>query len=158
MPPQLTPVVLEGPTVILRPLMLDDHAALCEVGLDPSLWRLTMLKVRSREEMREFIESALVAQATQTTLPFVITLAKTGEIVGSTRFHSFAVEHARIEIGFTWVTPRWQRTQVNTESKYLLLRHAFEHLRCQRVQFTSAKDNEPSQLVLERIGAHREGV
>jgi RimJ/RimL family protein N-acetyltransferase len=155
---RLTPVVLVGPTIALRPLRLDDCDELCAIGLDPAIWRHTTLKVRSRDEMKEYIASALAAAAAGTALPFVITLARTGEAVGTTRYHSFSPSHARIEIGFTWLTRHWQRTQVNTESKYLLLHHAFEQLACQRVQFISAADNEPSKRALARIGARFEGI
>jgi RimJ/RimL family protein N-acetyltransferase len=78
--------------------------------------------------------------------------------VGSTRYHSAEPAHRRLEIGHTWIARRWQRTQVNTESKFLLLRHAFEELQYRRIQFRAAGNNEPSQRALLRIGAEREGV
>jgi N-acetyltransferase len=92
------------------------------------------------------------------TLPFIIVLQATGEIVGTTRYHSIMREHRRLEIGFSWVGPPWQRSPVNTEAKYLLLGYAFEQARCQRVEFKADTENEPSCQALLRIGATREGT
>jgi len=139
--------------------MVRDHvSALCAVGLDPELWRLTTIQVGTPEEMRIYIEVAVAGVDAGTALPFVIALEGTGEIVGSTRFHSIAREHRRVEIGFTWIAPRWQRTAVNTEAKYLMLRHAFETWHCARVEFKADADNEPSRRALLRIGAVEEGL
>ena len=67
-------------------------------------------------------------------------------------------EHRRTEIGFSWVGLPWQRSPVNSEAKYLLLSHAFEQARCQRVEFKADAENQPSCLALLRIGATREGI
>lgn len=152
------PVTLEGRQVRLVPMALSHHAALSAIGLDPALWRYTTIRVETPDEMREYMESALAAQAAGTALPFVIELCATGEIVGTTRYHSIVDEHRRLEIGFTWIAAPWQRTTVNSESKYLLLRHAFETLGCERVEFKAAAENEPSRRALLRIGAKEEGT
>ena len=91
-------------------------------------------------------------------LAFVIVLKETGEVVGSTRYHSVEPAHWRLEIGHTWIAPRWQRTQVNTEAKFLLLRHAFEDLDFRRIQFRSGSNNEPSRRAILRLGAREEGT
>jgi RimJ/RimL family protein N-acetyltransferase len=134
------------------------HAALSAIGLDPGLWRHTTIRVETSADMRQYMESALAAQAAGTALPFVIELRATGEIVGTTRYHSIVREHRRLEIGFTWIAALWQRTAVNSESKFLLLQHAFETLGCQRVEFKAAVENEPSRRALLRLGATEEGT
>jgi RimJ/RimL family protein N-acetyltransferase len=91
-------------------------------------------------------------------LPFVVIHLATGMVVGTTRYLEIQLENRALEIGGTWYTPDYQRTAVNTESKYLLLRHAFETLGCVRVQFKTDLRNERSQKALERIGAVKEGV
>jgi RimJ/RimL family protein N-acetyltransferase len=108
--------------------------------------------------MRAYIAEALELQAAGTALPFVVIEKSTGAIVGSTRFGNIAVPHRRLEIGWTWITPRWQRTYVNTETKYLLLKHAFETLGCIRVEFKTDSLNRQSQNALAGIGATEEGT
>lgn len=137
---------------------LAHHTALSKIGLDPALWRYTTIRVETSADMRQYMESALAAQAAGTALPFVIELRATGEIVGTTRYHSIVREHRRLEIGFTWIAAPWQRTAVNSESKFLLLQHAFETLGCQRVEFKAAAENEPSRRALLRLGATEEGT
>lgn len=152
------PVVLDGVSVWLEPLSPDHHAALCRVGLDEDLWRWTPHHVRTPEEMREYITSALAAQAQGLALPFAIVEKSSGTVVGSTRYGNIDHAHRRVEIGWTWVARPWQRTPVNTECKYLLLRHAFEVLGCIRVEFKTDVLNERSRKALLRIGAKEEGV
>jgi RimJ/RimL family protein N-acetyltransferase len=132
--------------------------ALCAVGLDPELWNMTLANVQTREEMRSYIEAALTAQEQGTALPFVIVERATGTIVGSTRYMNIDRPNRKLEIGSTWVAKRWQRTAVNTEAKYQLLRHAFEELGCVRVEFKTDVLNAQSRAALLRIGAKEEGI
>src|SRR5262249_22846537 len=137
----LTPVTLESRTIDLLPLEANHHATLCAIGLEERLWQRTTIQVRTAEEMREYIRSALDDQLAGTALPFVIQKRDSGQVIGSTRFHSYNALHRRIEIGFTWLAVPWQGTGANMEAKYLMLRHAFESLDCMRVQFTADVDN-----------------
>lgn len=151
-------MTLEGPRIRLEPMSLDHQAALCEIGLDPSLWAKTTIRVRTPDEMRRYIENALDARDAGTAEPFVIILKDTGELVGTTRFHSIVPAHFRREIGFTWIGPKWQRQRVSTESKLVLLAHAFDTVGCQRVEFKADAANTASCAALERLGATKEGV
>jgi RimJ/RimL family protein N-acetyltransferase len=155
---QIEPITLAGASIRLVPLALSHHPQLCAVGLDPELWQQTTIRVQTPAEMLRYIETALDSQAAGAALPFAIMLQATDELVGTTRYHSIVRDHRRLEIGFTWVGRPWQRTPVNTESKYLLLKHAFEHYRCQRVEFKADSQNERSCQALSRIGATREGT
>lgn len=155
---RVEPMTLEGTHVRLVPLAPAHHEALCAIGLEPALWALTTIRVQSAEDMRRYVQAALDAQAAGTALAFVLALPRTGTVVGTTRYHSIVAAHRRLEIGFTWVGLPWQRTPVNTEAKYLLLRQAFEGYGCQRVEFKADADNEPSCRALRRIGATQEGV
>jgi len=154
----LEPVVLEGKFVRLEPMKLEHHSELTEIGLDPEIWRLTVVMIRTPEEMRQYIESALKLRSNQTGLPFVTIERSSGRVVGSTRFGNYDAENRRIEIGWTWLARPWQRTAINTEAKYLMLEHAFEKLRCVRVELKTDVLNAPSRKAMLRIGAREEGV
>lgn len=152
------PVTLEGRYIRLELLGLQHHAELCEVGLAEELWRWIPHRVRTPDEMRGFIQTALRWQAEGTGLPFATIAKATGKAIGSTRYMAIEKEHRRLEIGATWIAPAWQRTAVNTEAKYLMLRHAFEALGCIRVEFKTDSLNEKSRNALLRIGAQEEGI
>jgi RimJ/RimL family protein N-acetyltransferase len=154
----LTPLALEGNVVRLEPLTAGHLSGLCAIGLDPALWELTVLALETRDHMAAYVGEALEAQQSGTALPFVIVDIASGRVAGSTRFHSFSAEHRRVEIGYTWIGQPWQRTAANTEAKYLLLRHAFEVLRCLRVEFKANVDNHVSRRALARLGATEEGI
>lgn len=152
------PITLQGSRVRLEPLTIEHHEALCRIGLDPDLWRWTTAPVLTPEEMREYIEVALRWQSEGTALPFATVERASGGVVGSTRFANIDPPNRRVEIGWTWVSRRWQRTFVNTEAKYLMMKHAFEDLGCARVEFKTDSLNERSRAALLRIGAIEEGT
>jgi RimJ/RimL family protein N-acetyltransferase len=154
----LTPVTLRGRTIRLEPLAMEHLDGLCAVGLEPSLWALTQSQIASREDMRTYVEEALAEQRAGVALPFATIEQATGTVVGSTRFGSVSHEHRRIEIGWTWIAPAWQRTGANTEAKYLMLRHAFETMGARRVELKTSALNSRSQDAMRRIGAIEEGT
>lgn len=158
MPAFQAPLTLEGKAVRLEPLTLDHVPALCAVGLDPELWRWTVSHVETEADMRMYVERALRLQSEGQALPFATRDLASGRIVGSTRFGSISRLHRRVEIGWTWIGRTWQRTALNTEAKYLMLRHAFEEAGCIRVEFKTDTRNEKSRAALLRIGAREEGV
>ncbi len=139
-------------------MTLEHHVGLTEIGLDPELWRLTVVMIRTSEEMRSYMESAIELQRGGTSLPFVTIERSTGRVVGSTRFGNYDPTNRRIEIGWTWIAQPWQRTVVNTEAKYLMLTHAFEKLHCVRVELKTDVLNSASRKAMLRIGAREEGV
>jgi len=154
----VNPVLLEGVQVRLEPLAKAHLAGLAEVGLDEELWRWIPTAVRTREEMAAYIETALSEQEHGASLPFAIVEQATGRTIGSTRYGNIDRTHHRVEIGWTWVARDWQRTAVNTEAKYLLLKHAFETLGCMRVELKTDSLNERSRAAILRIGAREEGI
>jgi RimJ/RimL family protein N-acetyltransferase len=108
--------------------------------------------------MRAYIETALQWQAAGTALPFATIERATGRAIGSTRFGNIDRANRHVEIGWTWLGKKWQRTAANTEAKYLMLRHAFDTWRCLRVEFKTDSLNERSRAALLRIGAKEEGI
>ena len=154
----VAPVILEGSHVRLEPLAKAHLAGLVLVGLDEELWRWIPAPVRTTEEMGAYIDTALEEQKRGVSLPFALIEKATGRAIGSTRYGSIDRTHRRAEIGWTWVAREWQRTAVNTEAKYLLLRHAFETLGCIRVELKTDSLNERSRAAILRIGAQEEGT
>jgi RimJ/RimL family protein N-acetyltransferase len=154
----VTPVMLEGIHVRLEPLAQAHLSGLADVGLDEELWRWIPTPVRTPEEMAAYLDTALNEQERGTSLPFAIIEKATGRVIGSTRYGNIDRTHHRVEIGWTWVARRWQRTVMNTEAKYLLLRHAFETLGCVRVELKTDSLNERSRAAILRIGAQEEGI
>lgn len=149
---------MEGRYVRLEPLSVGHHAALSEVGLEPELWRWTVGQVLTPEDMRGYIDSALQAQREGTALPFAIVELASGRAVGSTRFMNIDKPNRHVEIGSTWVASAWQRSAVNSEAKYLLLRQAFEEMHCMRVELKTDSLNEKSRAAILRLGAKEEGI
>jgi RimJ/RimL family protein N-acetyltransferase len=153
---RLEPRVLEGRVARLEPLRAEHLDALWRVADDPELWRWTASSVRTRDEMRAYIESALGDAAAGRALPFVTRAG--AEVAGSTRFGNFDAANARVEIGWTFVGRAWQRTALNTEAKLLMLRHAFEQLGLERVELKTDALNAVSRAAIARLGAVEEGV
>src|SRR6202158_4899931 len=152
------PVILQGRHVRLEPLTPEHAAGLAEVGLDEDLWKWIPTPVCTPEEMSAYVQAALQDQAAGTALPFVLIEKSSGRAVGSTRYANIERVHHRLEIGWTWVARPWQRTAINTEAKYLLLRHAFDTLKCMRVELKTDSLNERSLAAILRIGASHEGI
>ena len=154
----LTPVTLEGRHVRLEPLAQTHHPALCAIGLEPELWELIPYRVATPEDMAAYIQTALDHQAAGSALPFATKLATSGQVIGSTRYMNIDHGNRRVEIGATWIAAPWRRTAVNTEAKYLMLRHAFETLDCIRVELKTDALNHRSRNAIRRIGATEEGT
>ncbi len=150
--------MLDGTHVRLDPLSMAHYGQLCQVGLDEELVRLTHAYVPTPEGLRAYIEKALAAQAQGTALVFAVIAKAVGRAIGSSRYAAIDRANRRLEIGWTWYGRDFQRTAVNTETKYLMLRHAVEVLGCVRVEFKTDVLNERSRKALLRIGAKEEGI
>jgi len=155
---QVTPVTLQARHVTLAPLMLEHADALAEVGLDPSLWQWIPNPVTTPQEMHAYVATALDERERGVALPFVILDRASGRPIGSTRYAKIEPLHRRLEIGWTWYALASQRTAANTETKLLLLAHAFETLRANRVELKTDALNERSRRAILRLGATQEGV
>ena len=155
---RLEPVSLTGRIVRLEPLQLEHVPPLAEVALDPSLWQWTLARPTSEADLRDWASATIANRDAGTELPFVTLDAATGRPIGSSRYMNIDLEHRRLEIGWTWVAPAWQRTGANREAKLLMLTHAFETVGCRRVEFKTDSLNEPSRTALLGIGAAFEGI
>jgi len=153
------PVTLVGKVVRLEPLQREHAEALFRAAQDTAIWSYMPYNLSlSITAMHEWIDGALKAQVDGSDVPFVIIQLATGEVVGSTRYLTIVLRDRGLEIGGTWLSEVARRTAVNTECKYLLLRHAFETLSAIRVQFKTDSRNLVSQRAIKRLGATQEGI
>jgi N-acetyltransferase len=156
--PRLDPVTLEGRLIRLEPLELEHVPGLAEVGLDPEIWRWTLARPTSEAALRAWAETTIRARDAGTELPFATIDRASSRPIGSSRYLNIVLDHRRLEIGWTWVAPPWQRSGANREAKLLMLEHAFERLGCRRVEFKTDANNTKSREALLGIGAVFEGI
>ena len=156
---EVKPVTLTGKVVRLEPLSEAHVRGLTAVGMNDEIWRwLPYGVMRNEEDIRGWVREMLKRAANAADRPFAVIQLASGRVAGATRYMDIHPKDYALEIGGTWYGVEFQRTGVNTETKYLLLRHAFEDLKCIRVQIKTDLRNERSQKAIERIGALREGV
>lgn len=149
---------LIGQHITLKPLMNSDEANIIKAASDGELWNLSYTVVPSAKTAKDYIDKAIAGRNEKTVIPFVIVDNATNKVIGSTRFWKVDSTNRKLEIGHTWYSESYQRTYANTEAKYLLLKYAFEELKCVRVQFTTDELNEKSRNAILRIGAKQEGI
>jgi RimJ/RimL family protein N-acetyltransferase len=155
-----SPVMLEGTHVRLEPLRPDHAGKLWEIAKDHlhELFQWIPYRLESLEDFRVFNRHVLEEQKRGLTVPFATFERNSGDIVGTTRFMNMDMPNRKVEIGSTWIAPPWQRTAVNTEAKYLMLRHAFEVWNCLRVELKTDSMNQRSRMAILRLGAKEEGT
>jgi len=152
------PCALEGLSTRLEPLGLEHLDGLAAASVGHGLFRYFPFALDSREGMRAFVETMCASRAVGATLSFATIERATGRVAGSTSFLAIDRANRRVEIGATWLAPPWQRTSLNTEAKYLMLRHAFETARLNRVELKTDARNARSRAAIARIGAKEEGT
>ena len=152
------PIVLEGRGIRLEPMTKEHRDALAQVPTDGELWKLWFTTVPEPHQVDAYIEKALEGQREGHMLPWVVRDVASGKIVGTTRYHDIVASIDRVEIGYTFYGASWQRTNVNTTCKLLLLEHAFDTLRCAVVGLRTDNFNFRSQRAIEALGAKKDGV
>lgn len=159
-PPSLEvrPVVLEGRYVRLEPLAREHLDGIVAAGSFDEIWTWLSVRPEGRDGFARWIDTTLEAADAGTELPFTTFDRASGDVVGCTRYLNIDRASRRLEIGWTWITPRMQRSYVNTEAKYLQLRHCFEELDCRRVELKTDARNAKSRAAMLRIGARFEGI
>jgi RimJ/RimL family protein N-acetyltransferase len=151
-------ITLTGSKVILEPLALEHTDCLREAVKDGELWKLWYTPIPTPEKMKDYVEEALRMRGNAGALPFVVREKESKTVIGSTRFFNVDEVNQRVNIGYTWYAESYQRTAVNTESKYLLLAHAFEKLEAIAVEFRTNWHNHKSREAIARLGAKQDGV
>lgn len=154
---KIQPVILDGAHVRLEPMRSDHLAGLQAAAAHPEIWKWTWPGA-DPENVATWLENSLLAAENGGDLPFSTIDKSNGEIAGSTRFMNIDLANRVVEIGNTWLSPDYQRTPVNTDTKHLLLRHAFEILGCNRVEFKTDANNAQSRAAIANLGAIEEGI
>jgi RimJ/RimL family protein N-acetyltransferase len=152
------PATLEAHGVRLEPLSPDHHDGLVAAAKDGRLWELFYTSVPEPEKTRAYVDAALEGQKAGHMLPWAVRDLKSGQIVGSTRYHDIIAAADRVEIGWTWYAQRCQRTHVNSACKLLLLEYGFEQLNCKVIGLRTDNFNFRSQRAIEALGAKKDGV
>jgi len=153
------PVKLSSEQVLIRPLTVEDAQGFYLAGQAKELWQWVFPnRCESLDRAKSWIEESLAFQDKGLHVPFVIVDRASGKIIGSTRYCSIRPADRNIEIGFTFISPEFQRTHVNTQAKYLLLKNAFENLGAIRVELRTHEKNRKSRNAILRIGAKFEAV
>jgi RimJ/RimL family protein N-acetyltransferase len=155
-----SPLLLEGKAVRLEPVRREHEHLLWDAAKDSldDIFRWIPYSMRTREDFRAYMDKAFAEQEQGESLVFATIERGSGHVVGSTRFMNIDRINRRVEIGSTWIAPAWQRTAINTEAKYLMLRHAFEVWKCLRVELKTDALNQKSRSAILRLGAKEEGM
>ena len=155
-----SPLTLEGSFVRLEPLRREHAELFWEVARNDleDIFRWIPYSMKTQEEFQRLIDRAFAEQERGESIVFATVERASGQVVGSTRFMNIDRINRRVEIGSTWIAPAWQRTPVNTEAKYLMLRHAFDVWGCVRVELKTDALNQKSRNAILRIGAKEEGT
>jgi N-acetyltransferase len=155
-----TPITLEGLFVRLEPIRHEHAEIFWEIAKDnlDDIFQWIPYRMKTREDFQRLVKKAFEEQERGDSVVFATVERSSGQVIGSTRFMNVDRTNRRVEIGFTWIVPAWQRTAVNTEAKYLMLRHAFEEWKCMRVELKTDALNQRSRNAILRIGAKEEGA
>jgi len=156
----VVPVTLDGSAVRLEPIRREHAELFWDVAKNDleDIFRWIPYAMKTREDFRALIDKAFAEQERGESVVFATVERGSGRVAGSTRFMNIDRANRRVEIGSTWIAPAWQRTAVNTEAKYLMLRHAFEVWGCMRVELKTDALNQKSRNAILRIGAKEEGT
>jgi len=154
------PVTLEGSVVRLEPIRREHAELLWDVAKNDTedIFRWIPYSMRTLDDFRNVIDKAFAEQERGESVVFATVERSSGRAIGSTRFMNIDRANRRVEIGSTWIAPAWQRSAVNTEAKYLMLRHAFDVWGCMRVELKTDALNQKSRNAILRIGAKEEGT
>jgi RimJ/RimL family protein N-acetyltransferase len=150
--------VLQGQRVRLEPLEERHVPGLLAAAKDPATWTWLFARLDDETVLTAWLTDALRARDAGAELPFATLDARTGRVIGSTRYLAMVPAHRRLEIGWTWLTPAAWGTGINVEAKLLLLTHAFETLGAMRVEFKTDARNERSRAAILALGAEFEGI
>jgi len=154
------PMTLEGSVVRLEPIRRGHAQLFWDVAKNDveDIFRWIPYSMKTREDFEKLVDKAFVEQDRGESVVFATVERGSGKTIGSTRFMNIDRANKRVEIGSTWIAPAWQQTAVNTEAKYLMLRHAFEVWGCIRVELKTDALNKKSRNAILRIGAKEEGT
>jgi len=150
--------ILEGAILRLEPLSETHLPELQKIAFDERIWRYMLTVVKTPEDLRHWLDSALQAKAAGNTMPWATVLMSENRVIGSTRFLDLDLKNRTVEIGHTWLAPEFHGTELNPEAKLLQLTYAFEELKLNRVALKTHHENLQSQAAMRKMGAIEEGT
>ena len=152
-------IVLEDDFVLLRSLQGSDVENLLEISLnEPETWKYSLVGADGKENLINYIQSAVKARETKKEFPFIVFDKKSQKYAGSTRFYDINLDFKTLQLGYTWYGSAFRGTGLNKHCKFLLLQFAFETLGLERVEFRADNNNERSIAAMKSIGCKVEGV
>jgi len=155
----LKDIVLQTNRFLLRRLKREDADELIHYSdTEPELWQYALVASTGKESMTAYIDSAISDYETGTAYPFVVIDKANGKIVGSTRYYDIQLKNGSTLLGYTWYSKLYQGSGINTHCKYMLLRHAFEELKLERIEFRADTRNFRSLAAMRKIGCVEEGI
>jgi RimJ/RimL family protein N-acetyltransferase len=154
------PLTLDGSVVRLEPIRREHARLFWEIAQNDleDIFRWIPYSMKTPQDFERLIDKAFDEQERGESVVFATVERNSGRTIGSTRFMNSDRNHRRVEIGSTWIAPAWQRTAINSEAKYLMLRQAFEVWKCMRVELKTDALNQKSRNAILRLGAKEEGT
>jgi len=159
-PVTVVPITMESSIIRLEPIRREHAGIFWDLARNDAddIFQWIPYRMKSPEDFKQAVDNAFAEQERGESVVFATVERSSGKVVGSTRFMNIDRSNRRVEIGSTWIAPAWQRTAVNTEAKYLMLRYAFEVWKCMRVELKTDALNQRSRNAILRVGAKEEGT
>lgn len=154
----LAATTLENDHVLLRPVRPEDRLPLLAIALEPEIWRYFVVRISTDADFNAFFDAGLADLAAGRRVPYFIADKRSGAAAGSMSFGNLAESDGRLEIGWSWLGREFRGAGINRWAKFLMLKHAFERLGAERVEFKTDKLNVQARNALCNIGAREEGT
>src|SRR5271155_4472063 len=160
LPVTVVPITMESSIIRLEPIRREHAGIFWDLARNDAddIFQWIPYRMKSPEDFKQAVDNEFAEQERGESVVFATVERSSGRVIGSTRFMNIERVNRRVEIGSTWIAPAWQRSAVNTEAKYLMLRHAFEVWKCIRVELKTDALNQKSRNAILRIGAKEEGT
>ncbi len=153
------PVPLAGPHwVALEPLTTDHIPEIADAAGDGDGGDLWFTSAPGPDTAAAWTHRLLDIQSRDQGVTYVVRSHADSRLVGSSSFFNVDAANRRLEIGHTWYRGSARRTGVNSETKLVMLGHAFDTLNCVAVEFRTHFFNRRSRAAIERLGAKQDGV
>ena len=151
-------ISLENGSLLLRPMQPSDIEDFCKVTSVKSLWTFFTSDLSEKDQITQWVETALKAKEKEERLPFTIVEKNENKIIGSSSFGNISYRDKRMEIGWTWLAQPYQGKGINQQVKYLMLKYGFEAAEMERMEFKTDVLNIAACKALKKIGCTEEGI
>ena len=149
---------LQTTRVLLRLLQPEDKKAFHQLAQDEEMWQYFTLNLSDDEQLQKWMDAAFADHQAGTRIPFTIIEKSSGSIAGSMSIGNISVYDQRAEIGWSWLGKEFRGTDINRHAKYSMMKHIFDELNFERLEFKTDVLNERARQGLRKIGALEEGI